>query len=120
MQTSGYGIRLAAQLPKRIATRVQLLLASAPDPAAVVHFLERLRHSSVSAFERICNSPAALRCAVNVFSHSKFLSEAVLKNPERILQVASSGSLYRVLTAEEYDIRLFDVLGAGLQGVPSA
>jgi [glutamine synthetase] adenylyltransferase / [glutamine synthetase]-adenylyl-L-tyrosine phosphorylase len=96
------------------------LLASAPDPVAVVHFLERLRHDSVSAFERICNSPAALRCAVNVFSHSKFLSEAVLKNPERILQVASSGSLYRVLTAEEYEMRLFDFLGAGRQGVPSA
>ena len=45
-------------------------------------------NASVSAFERISNSPAALRCAVNVFSHSKFLSEAVLKNPERILQVA--------------------------------
>lgn len=120
MQTSGDGIRLAAGLPERIATRIQLLLASAPDPAAAAHFLERLRHNSLSAFERICSSPAALRCAVNVFSHSNFLSEAVLKNPERILQAAISGNLYRVLTAEEYERRLFDFLGAGRQSVPSA
>ncbi len=120
MQTSGYGIRLAEGLPERIATRIQLLLASTPDPASAVHFLGCLRHDSPSAFERICSSPAALRCAVNLFSHSKFLSEAVLKNPERILQVANSGSLYRVLAAEEYEIRLFDFLGADREGVPSA
>src|SRR5471032_2224976 len=120
MQTSGYGIRLSAGLPERIATRIQLLLASAPDPAAAAYFLERLRHDSLSAFDRICSSPAALRCAVNVFSQSKFLSEAVLKNPERILQVAISGNLYRVLTADEYAKRLFDFLGAGWEGAPSA
>jgi glutamate-ammonia-ligase adenylyltransferase len=120
MQTSGYGIGLAEGLPERIATRIQLLLASAPDPASAAHFLERLRHESLSAFDRICSSPAALRCAVNLFSHSKFLSEAVLKNPELILQVAISGNLYRVLTAEEYEKRLFDFLGAGREGVPSA
>src|SRR5438105_9076220 len=120
MQISEYGIRVAAGLPERIAARIQLLLASAPDSEAALHFLECLRQQSASAFERICSSPAALRCAVNLFSHSKFLSEAVLKNPERILQVANSGSLYRVLNAEEYEMRLFDYLGVARGGVPSA
>ena len=120
MQISEYGIRLAAGLPERIAVRIQLLLASAPDSEAALHFLECLRQQSASAFERICCSPAALRCAVSLFSHSKFLSEAVLQNPERILQVASSGDLYRVLTAEEYEMRLFNFLGAGRQAVPTA
>jgi glutamine synthetase adenylyltransferase len=47
-----------------------------------------------------------------VFSYSRFLSDAVLRRPERILQVANSGSFYRVLTVEEYEERLYDFLGA--------
>src|SRR6185295_6847903 len=97
-----------------------LLLASVPDPDRATHFLERLRQESPSAFDRITSSPAALRCAVNLFSHSRFLSEAVLRNPERILQVANSGSFYRVLTVEDYVERLVEFLGAGHQGVPTA
>jgi glutamate-ammonia-ligase adenylyltransferase len=57
---------------------------------------------------------------VSLFSYSTFLSEAVLKNPERILEVASSGSFYRVLTVDEYEERLFEFLGAEYLGVPSA
>jgi len=48
------------------------------------------------------------------------LSEAVLKNPERLLDVASSGSFYRVHTVDEYEERLFEFLGAEYLGVPSA
>jgi glutamate-ammonia-ligase adenylyltransferase len=114
------GRHLAAGLPERVATRIQLLLASVPDPAAAVHFLECLRQGSPSAFDRICSSPAALRCAVNLFSYSKFLSEAVVKNPEKLLQVANSGSLYRVLTVEEYEMRLYDFLGQGQTEATSA
>jgi len=120
MHTLEYGRRLAAGLPERVVTRIQLLLATVPDPGAAIHFLERLRQESASAFDRICSSPAALRCAVNLFSYSKFLSEAILKNPERILQVANSGSLYRVLTVEDYEMRLFDFLGHGRKDAPSA
>jgi glutamate-ammonia-ligase adenylyltransferase len=112
--------RLGEGLPERVAARIQVLLASVPDPDTVVRFLERLRSESASAFDRIVSSPGALRCAVLLFSFSNFLSEAVLKNPERILQVANSGSLYRVLTAEEYEERLFDFLGHDRGGVPSA
>jgi glutamate-ammonia-ligase adenylyltransferase len=119
MQSSLDGIRLGMGLPERIATRIQLLLGSVPDADTAARFLERLRHDSPSAFDRISSSPAALRCAVNLFSYSNFLSEAVLKNPERILQVANSGSLYRVLTVEEFEERLFDFL-ANHEGVPAA
>ena len=44
----------------------------------------------------------------------------MLRNPERILQVANSGSFYRVLTTEEYEERLFEFLGDDCPGVPSA
>jgi glutamate-ammonia-ligase adenylyltransferase len=113
-------LRLGTGLPERIVARIQVLLASVPDPDAVVRYLERLRLESPSAFDRVSSSTAALRCAVLLFSFSNFLSEAVLKNPERILQVANSGDLYRVLTADEYEERLFDFLGHDRNGAPAA
>ena len=108
MESSLDATRLGAGLPERIAGRIQLLLASVPDPETAARYLERLRQDSPAVFERIASSPAALRSAVTLFSYSRFLSEAVLKNPERILQVANSGSFYRVLTVEEYRERLVD------------
>ena len=113
-------IRLGAALPQHVATRIQRLLAAAPDQDAAMRFLERLRLESPSAFDRICNSSAALEWAVSLFSYSTFLSEAVLKSPERLLDVASSGSFYRVHTVEEYEERFFEFLGAEYLGVPSA
>jgi len=79
------------------------LLASVPDPAAATRCFERLQQASPSAFDRITSSPAALQSAANIFAYSAFLSDAVLKNPEQMLQLASSGSFYRVLTVEEYE-----------------
>ena len=113
-------IRLGEGIPERITARIQLLLASVPDPDVSLRCLERLRQQSPAAFDRICSSPSALRCAVGVFSYSRFLSESVVQNPERILQVANSGSLYRVLTAEEYEERLYEFLGKHHQGKPAA
>ena len=112
--------RLGNGLPERIAARIQLLLASVPDPDGSLRYLERLRHTAPSAFDRISSSPAALRCAVTLFSYSHFLSDSVLQNPEWILQVSNSGSLYRVLSEEEYAERLFEFLGDQRSRVPSA
>jgi glutamate-ammonia-ligase adenylyltransferase len=111
--------RLGAGLPERIATRIQLLLAGAPDPDKALLYLDRLRQESPSAFSRILSSPAALRCAMGLFSYSRFLSDAAMRAPERILQVAGSGSFYRALTAEEFAERLAEFLGDGT-GAPSS
>src|SRR5579863_6540006 len=116
MQSSIDVIRLGEGLPERIASRLQLLLGSVPDPHTASHFVERLRQESPSGFDRICSSPASLRCAANLFSYSTFLSEAVIRNPERLLQVATSGSFYRALTAEDYEERLFEFLGKDTRG----
>jgi len=99
------------KVPERIAARIELLLAAVPDPAASRAFLERLRAEAPSAFDRLTGSPAAIKCAVYLSSYSRFLSDAALKNPERILQVADSGSLYRVLPVEDYQQRLAGFLG---------
>ena len=113
-------IRPGPGLPDRIAERIQASLASVPDPETASHYLRRLRQESAAAFDRIVNSPAALQCAVQLFSHSRFLSEAAMQRPEAILEVANSGSLYRVLTMEGYEERLFEFLGKDHLGVPTA
>src|ERR1019366_6173519 len=92
-------------------------LTLAPDPESVRHFLGRLRQDSPSAYQRLMTTPAALRCAVSLFSYSRFLSESVLRDPERLLRVAASRSFNSVLTLENYRERLYSFLGAG---VPSA
>jgi glutamate-ammonia-ligase adenylyltransferase len=112
--------RLAAGLPERIARRIQVLLASVPDPETVQRYLERLLQESPAAFDRITSSAAALRVAVNVFSYSRFLSDAVLQKPERILEVAVSGSFYRALSVEGYEERLSDFLGKERRDMPAA
>ena len=112
--------RLEAAIPERVAARIQVLLAGSPDQEKAVFYLDRLREEAPSAFHRVTGSPVALRCAVGIFTYSKFLSNAVLRNPERILQVSSSGSFYRVLSVEEYAERLYEFLGKDSKGVPEA
>ena len=92
-------------------------LAAAPDPETARQFMARLRQDFPSAYHRILATPAALHCAVSLFSYSRFLSESVLHDPERLLEVAASRSFNSVLTLENYRERLYSFLGAG---VPSA
>src|SRR4051812_42022671 len=103
-------------LPERIAARVQHLLAAVPDPETSERYLLRLRSESEPAFTRVVSSPAALSATVHLFSYSKFLSESVLRNPERILQIANSGTFYRTIEAEEFEERLIDSLGGDGHG----
>ena len=53
-------------------------VAAAPDPESVRYFLGRLRQDFPSAYQRMVANPAALRCAVGLFSYSRFLSELSL------------------------------------------
>ena len=92
-------------------------LTPAPDLESARHFLARLRQDSPAAYQRIMANPAAMRCALGIFSYSRFLSESVLRDPERLLHVAGSRSFYSVLTLENYRERLYSFLGTG---VPSA
>jgi [glutamine synthetase] adenylyltransferase / [glutamine synthetase]-adenylyl-L-tyrosine phosphorylase len=100
--------------PDRIAPE---LTATELNPESTRNFLGRLNQDFPSAYQRILATPAALRCAVSLFSYSRFLSEFVLRDPERLLHVAASRSFNSVLTLENYRERLYSFLGAG---VPSA
>src|SRR5579871_5771946 len=98
--------RLGNGIPEGIWARIHFLLASVPDPDEALHFLERLRQDSAAAFDRLASSPAALRCLITIFSYSSFLAETILQRPDWLLQVASSGDLNRMLSAEEFVARL--------------
>src|SRR6185437_4324818 len=98
--------------------RLNSVLESVPDPDAARRQLQRLSEESPAVFQKIADSPAALRCAAHLFAYSRFLGETAMRNPERILQVANSGSFYRVLTPEDYTLRLMDFLGSSHEGVP--
>src|SRR4051812_36800991 len=91
--------------------------SAAPDPESARYFLGRLRQDSPAAFKRIAATPGALRSAVSLFSYSRFLSESVLRDPERLLEVISAPDFNSVLTVEHYRERLYDLLGTG---IPSA
>jgi glutamate-ammonia-ligase adenylyltransferase len=87
----------------RVEKRIELLLASSPDRESASRFLRRLRSEQPAEFGRIAHSPAALRAAIAIFAHSSFLSESVLRDPERIVKVATSRRFYRVLSVDEYE-----------------
>src|SRR5215469_14114892 len=93
-------------LPEAIAARIQVLLASVPDPDQSLHYLERFRVENPAGFDRITKSPVALGHLITIFSYSTFLSEAVLRHPEWLLQLTASGDLDRVLPADDYAQRL--------------
>ncbi len=110
--------RLSA-VPETIQERIQVLLASVPDPDQALHFLARLVDEQPGGFEHIINSVTALRYFITLASFSNFLSEAVLRRPEWLLEVVASSELHRVLADEEFQRRLEDFLGTLLPGAPS-
>ena len=89
-----------------IITRIRGLLESLPDPDEALHFLERFRRESSEAFEPVCASPTALRYLLTLFSYSSFLAEAAIQHPEWVIDLAESGDMHRVLTAEAFSERL--------------
>src|SRR5690349_6678933 len=111
--------RIGNGIPERILTRIEILLAATPDPDEALHHLERLRAESPAAFDRITSSPNSLRLLIATFAYSQFLSEAILRRPEFILQLSGSGSLHRLLTAEELEDQLLEFLGSEFAAVPS-
>jgi len=111
---------LKSSVPEAALTRVRLLLAAAADPDAAVHYICRLAKERPGAFQRIGVSPAGLQYVVTVFSSSRFLSEAVLANPEWIQKLPADGDLHRVISASGMRKRLEIWLADEGEGAPPA
>jgi len=110
---------LCEHVSEDLQARLYALVRACADPDDALHFFDRLQREQPDAFHRLTGSNAALQVLVAVFSHSRFLSEAILVHPEWVDELVASGDLYRVLTAEDYAERLEAELQAEGSRVPT-
>jgi [glutamine synthetase] adenylyltransferase / [glutamine synthetase]-adenylyl-L-tyrosine phosphorylase len=111
--------RLMNELPIELRDRARSLLAVSADPDASLHFLERLRREQPAAFARIAEASTGLQLLVAVFSHSRFLSEAVVLHPDWMEELVRGPALERPRSAEDFAEQLEKALAADGPGVPS-
>jgi len=105
---------LSRELPPSTATRLDLLLSTSAAPEQGLQYFARLYEQQPSWFQRLTRSTTGLRYLIAVFTYSQFLSEEILRHPEWVNQLLESGSLQRVLTAEQMRDMLEETLPAGL------
>jgi [glutamine synthetase] adenylyltransferase / [glutamine synthetase]-adenylyl-L-tyrosine phosphorylase len=93
----------------QINTRI--LVSASPDPKSCDRYLQSFQHRHSALFEKLSASSSGLQYLIAVFSYSRFLSEALLQFPEWIEPLVNSTELYRVLSAEEFKLRLDEAIG---------
>ncbi len=97
------GIATILNLPDAALRIVQALLPSLPDTDSTLRFLKRLLHEAPDQAQQIAADPQALRYTLHIFSYSQFLSEAIIREPEWILDIARKGDLHKGFLKEEYE-----------------
>ncbi len=105
---------LSRELPPSTASRLDLLLSTSAAPEQGLQYFARLYERQPSWFQRLTRSTTGLRYLIAVFTYSQFLSEEILRHPEWVNQLLESGSLQRLLTAEQMRDMLEDTLPEGL------
>jgi [glutamine synthetase] adenylyltransferase / [glutamine synthetase]-adenylyl-L-tyrosine phosphorylase len=74
------------RLPRGLWSMLPTLLAQVPEPDQALNYLERyLRELPAGMAERLEENPVALHSLLLLFSHSRFLSETLVQQPELIL-----------------------------------
>jgi glutamine synthetase adenylyltransferase len=105
---------LVRHLPEPLREAFGTLLASSPDPEQGLHYCTRMCERQPAAFGRLIRSPDGMRHLIGVFTHSHFLSEEIVDNPEWSQQLLDSASLQRVATFEDLKDRLAAALPPGV------
>jgi glutamate-ammonia-ligase adenylyltransferase len=105
--------RLFSVIPQAVQDRLKRLLASSVDPDSAVHYLIRLLEDQPAAFRKAVISAGVLHQLITVFSHSRFLSEGILKTPDWIEGLSQSGDLHRIFTVDDYRALLDSLIPAG-------
>ena len=99
---------LESGLAPAFQNTIEVLLAPSADPDAAVHYLVSLKQQKPDAFETLAGSQSGLQDLIAVFSHSRFLADEILQNPQWLQQLSD---IDRALSAEEYNRRLTAFLG---------
>ncbi len=105
---------LSRELPPSTASRLDLLLSTSAAPEQGLQYFARLYERQPNWFQRLTRSTTGLRYLIAIFTYSQFLSEEILRHPEWVNSLLESGSLQRVLTAEQMRDMLEEILPAGL------
>jgi glutamate-ammonia-ligase adenylyltransferase len=97
--------QLGGLLPPSLHRALPAILAHAPEPELSLSYLDRfLRDAPNSVVSLMERQPAALHHLILVFSHSRFLSESLLQQPELLRwlhQGTSSQTLARLKSQED-------------------
>lgn len=111
---------LAPHLSENTHARLFFLVGASADPDSALHYLTRLNAEKPAEFRSIVENNSLLLPLVTVFSHSRFLSEEILRQPEWIEDAVLSGDLHSLLSAGEMELRLEAFLLARGSGAPTA
>ncbi|HUO60702.1 MAG TPA: hypothetical protein VMU24_08535 [Candidatus Acidoferrales bacterium] len=94
---------IAARVPSAVVRTFVAFLADAADPDQAVKYFERLVLSDKAEFgalfERV---PIAVHYAVAIFANSQWLGETLVRNPDKLYQMAREKSLAQSRSCEEY------------------
>jgi len=101
---------LPPTLPPAALRAVEALLPSLPDRERTIHFLTRLASEAPDAARQFADDRAVLRLALTVFSYSRFLSDAVIRHPDWLIEIAAGRDLHRGFLREQYEQQLIEAL----------
>jgi [glutamine synthetase] adenylyltransferase / [glutamine synthetase]-adenylyl-L-tyrosine phosphorylase len=111
---------IASAVDAEVKSRIELLLAAAPDPDSALAYLGSLREQYPAEFSRWTQSPTGLQHLVAIFSYSRFLSDELLQSPRWVDDVLAITDLSRVRLTDEYIERLESFLRSRGGGEPAS
>ena len=83
-----------------------IALRTSPDPDTTRRYFTTLRERQPAAYERLAESRLGGRYLTAIFSHSHFLSEEVLQNPQWVESLMDDPSMHRLRLRDEFVERL--------------
>jgi glutamate-ammonia-ligase adenylyltransferase len=98
--------QLSLGLSDDVQNRIEVLLASAPDPDTSLSWLTTFRERHPAAFARLAESRSGLQYLIAIPSYSRFLGDEILQSPGWIDKLLDSSDLHRVRLSEEFTVRL--------------
>ena len=91
------------KLPPNAIRTITALLPSLPNPDDSIHYMNRLVAEAPAGAREIASDPTALRYTLTVFSWSRFLSEAIIRHPGWMMEIATARDLHRGFLADQYE-----------------
>ncbi|MFQ5723213.1 MAG: hypothetical protein ACE5G6_01880 [Terriglobia bacterium] len=94
--------RLQGRLPEGVLTLLPTVLAQVPDADGALNELERFtREAGRRVLDSLARQPARLHYLLALFSHSRFLSETLIQQPDRITWLGRERHLARLRSKED-------------------